>query len=266
MTTPIPVYQLDGSVCQGTNCVAASDAMLVSRSTAGKETPTAAHIRTLIGGACGGLTSDAVRYVNRVFYSLLCEQENAQPWSGLALASVHRGFILHGSYSVFNGTRFDASRNNFGGNHAVYVQGANTDGTWKVLDPLADGRYVGCPKGYEDIPDTLLRKFAGSVITGSGSALGPGLAMVLFSIPDVAPKRYAVSIAGRPGGTPFFVYILVNGVIDHRVIAHTGGFSATCTAPKLYHWPSLGTTHSLVQLTSGSRKGQYIDSKYARIV
>ncbi len=240
--------------------------MLVSRSTAGRETPTAAHIRTLIGGPCGGLTSDAVRYVNRVFYSLLCEQENAQPWVDLAVASFRRGFILHGSYSVFNGTRFDASRNNFAGNHAVYVQGANSDGTWKVLDPLADGRYVGCPKGYENIPDTLLRSFAGKVITGSGSALGLGLAMVLFSTPDAVIKHYAVSIPGRPGGTPFFVYRIVNGVIASRSIAHTGGFSATCTAPKVYHWPSLSTTRSLVQLTSGSRKGQFIDSKYARIV
>ncbi len=258
--TPVPVYQLDGSACQGTNCVAASDAMLVSRSTAGRETPTAAHIRTLIGGPCHGLTSDAVRYVNRVFYSLLCQQENAQPWSGLAAASSHRGFILHGSYAVLNHTKYDASRNAFHGNHAIYVQGRNADGSWKVLDPLADGRYVGCPKGYENIPDLTLRSFAGHVVTGSGSALGLGLAMVLFSTTDLVTKTYRAVIPAR---TKFFRYTVVSGKVTSRVIAETlTTVNAACkpVVPTPTPWTGHVAVH-LWKITQGARTGQIVDSR-----
>ncbi len=258
MTLPVPVYQLDGSACQGTNCVAASDAMLVSRSTAGRETPTAAHIRALIGGPCHGLTSDAVRYVNRVFYSLICEQDNRYQWAALPVGSAHRGFILHGSYSVLNGTVHDASRNLFHGNHAIYVQAQNADGTWKYLDPLADGRYAGCPKGYQNITDALLRRFAGTVQTGSGP-LGLGLAMVLFSTPDSVIKHYAVQIPAR---TRFFRYDVANGVITDRYIATTlTAVKAPCSAPRPYHFaghPDINTS----QIQAGARKGQWADSRW----
>ncbi len=68
-----------------------------------------------------------------------------------------------------------ASRS-FRGNHAVYLRGATlVDGARKVptYDPLADGRFKGCPNGRRLWPFWLIRAASGDVRDGGGRRLGP---------------------------------------------------------------------------------------------
>ena len=61
-----------------------------------------------------------------------------------------------------------------------------------------------------------------------------------------------------------------NGAIVHRDMYSTGGFSADCTAPQTYPVAEganvPGGSFRLVQLTSGSRKGSFINAKFAHEV
>lgn len=180
-----PVYQLDGSTYAGSNCVAASDAMAIDRSTQGAKTTTGAHIRALTGDTSGGLLLDQVRIVNKTEYNLTCAQANKMSWPDFIDSTKDAGGIALIRYSVLVGTRFDASRGHFFGNHAVWVNHRNADGSWHVMDPLADGRYAGCPHGYQDWPDSFLRKAAGAFVV-TIAPIGLGYVQVLFSTPDAA--------------------------------------------------------------------------------
>lgn len=73
----------------------------------------------------------------------------------------------------------------------------------------------------------------------------------------------APALRARVPAGSFFAYVVVAGVVRRRELRRTGGFSATCTAPNVYPWPT-GPDHrvGLVRLTSGSRRGVYISAKY----
>lgn len=177
-----------------------------------------------------------------------------------------QGSQLQGYYAAIADSRFDAG-NGFRRNHDMFVVPGLI-----VMDPLANGRYTGCYKFHgEAYPKTLLKEFAGQLVigtlsTGAPIRLGFGKVYTAFTKDNLALWRASVHTSTGY----FFVYKIVNGVIapqpGGRITQRTGGFSATCTPPRLYRWPSLGRSVSLVQLTSGSRKGQFIDSKFAKVV
>lgn len=268
---PPPDYeQLDGSAHAGGNCVPTSDAALLDRASQGAIKTNGAHIRALTGDTSGGLTLDQVRFVNQAYYGIASFQENDELWAVFTAKMKTRGAIVLVSYSVIAGTSHDCFRGNFRGNHALYVDGKNADGTWRVLDPGADGRYSGCPKGYQRYTDAFLKKAAGAFITGfTGPVIGLGHVQVLYSPQDQPAPVWNMSVTPPPPKkkTRFFVYTVINGVIDRRTVRGTGGFSAPCTPPIRFRWPAKSTTRRLVQIKKpSSRKGLWVDQKYAKEV
>lgn len=207
MPPPIarPVIQLDGSALGGSNCVPTSDAMNIDRSTAGKIRTTGAHVRALSGDFIGGCTLDEMRHVNRVLYNLNTDQRNAYLWDHLKDASQDQGFILLVCYDVISGSSHDCFRRAFRGNHAMWVNHWDAaKKMWYVADPGADGRYAGCPEGYQWYPDALLREAAGRLLISATTSarLGNGKAQVLFSIPDKAGATGQYPTQGGPIVTP----------------------------------------------------------------
>ncbi len=176
-----------------------------------------------------------------------------------------RSAILQGGYAPIADSRFDAGRG-FRGNHSVLVMPG-----FIVEDPLADGRYGQAYKYKgEAYPQSLMRIFAGRLQLDPNvdKLLGDGLCYAAFTR-DNEPNFHVNVRAGDYG-----VYrIGADGYITPAGArtAHTGGFSATSTAPRLYRWRG-HTSQSLVRVLSGSHgdaalgsgKGQYIRSTWAK--
>jgi hypothetical protein len=86
------------------------------------------------------------------------------------IAALHFGTVASEKRSLW------ASRS-FRGNHAVYLRAATVvDEARKVpaYDPLADGRFAGCPSGRRLWPFWLVRAATGNVRDGKGRRLYPG--------------------------------------------------------------------------------------------
>jgi hypothetical protein len=161
--------------------------MLVSRATRGVKHPTASTIRKLTGDTYGGTNLRQVHDVNRVHYGIESRIKQPIDWADLMdRARAGRGFILQLRYQALRYTRFDCFRHNFGDNHSIWINKMNLDGTLRGCDPGADGRYRGCPNGYQNYPRWLLKKAAGQLdLSGLNTAayrpLGAGLAYALLA-------------------------------------------------------------------------------------
>jgi hypothetical protein len=261
------VRQGDGSPAQWDNCAAATGAMDLDRDTRGGMTTTGARIRQLTGTISGGLL------LSQIDAALLKgfgprDHLDVRPKIAFVDAMNHlrlgQGAELYFSYRPLIGTKFDCFSGRFAGIHAAWMNELSADGTaiyWG--DPGADGRRADVPRGYQWIPVSLVRQAAGLYI-------GSGYAQLGFSR-DTEPA-YKARI---PAGTWFLHYFVSDGRITGHRRDHTNGFSATCTAPRLYRWsetvqarrksrglPPL-SARSLVRLTSGSRERWYIGSQYA---
>lgn len=170
-----------------------------------------------------------------------------------------KGAILQGHYSAFHNTRFEADPH-FIGNHAIFVPPR-----FKAMDPLADGRYPGIYKYKGEVyPQSLLKTFAGRLVLSpsTGRRLGDGLVYASLTRDNTVVSQYKVQVPA----SVFIKYHVVGGVIQTYRKYSTGGFSATCTAPRNY--PAKEglpfKSRRLVKLTSGSRSGTYISATYAR--
>jgi hypothetical protein len=184
-----PVKQLDGSRFQGSNCNCASDAMLVARATHGAKRPSSARIRTLTRDQVGGTNLSQVHTVNVNVYGIKSVRKQPIDWAVLMeKARNGRGFVLQLTYKPIASTKYDCFRGRFKDNHSIWVNHMNANGTLHACDPGADGRYKGCPKGYQDYPQALLRKAAGMLdLSGLGTSsyrpLGEGRAYALLCPP-----------------------------------------------------------------------------------
>lgn len=184
------VKQLDGSRYQGANCNCASDAMLINRATKGAKSPTSARIRTLTGDTSGGTNLTQVQTVNSRYFGITSYKKQPIDWDELMVRAKNgRGFILQVYYKRIAGTKYDCFRGRFKDNHSVWINHMNPDGTLRGADPGADGRYRGCPKGYQNYPRSLLKRAAGDLdLSGLGTSsyrpLGYGNAYVLLAPKD----------------------------------------------------------------------------------
>jgi hypothetical protein len=189
--TPAPyrppfVKQLDGSRFQSFNCNCASDAMLVRRVTRNAKKPSAATIRRLTGDIHGGTNLNQVHQVNKQDYHFESVLKQPIDWDELMdLAKAGRGFILQLRYARIAATKHDCFRRKFKDNHSIFVNGMAQDGHLVGGDPGADGRYSGCPKGWQHYSKRLLRLAAGELdLSGLGTAayrpLGAGRAYALL--------------------------------------------------------------------------------------
>ncbi len=181
------VKQLDGSRFQGFNCNCASDAMLVRKASGGKHAPSSARIRQLTGDTSGGTNLRQVHNVNVGSYHIASVLQQPTGWDLLMKrAKNQRPFVLQIGYRSIAGTKFDCFRGRFKDNHSIFVIGMNANGTLRAADPGADGRYAGCPKGYQNYPQSVLKKAAGELdLSGLGTAayrpLGFGKAYALLA-------------------------------------------------------------------------------------
>lgn len=251
--------QLDGTALGGSNCTCASAAMAAADDTCGVKHPTSSQVRGWTADTSGGTNLAQVDQALRTFAGVDLDVRYRLPWfEFIRRVNGGAGAILQGWYKPIRDSRFRGSES-FAGNHAIYVNPGLV-----AMDPLADGRRAGIYKYVgEAYPERLLRDFAGGLNIGGSTyrALGDGLCYAAFTR-DNEPAYKAVVRAGTYG-----VYNVVNGVIQPpgARVATTGGFSATCTAPRLYSWAG-HTSQSLVRLTSGSHSGQYIRSSWAKEV
>lgn len=198
------VNQLDGSIDAGRNCGCAVAAMAVEQATCNRARPTAAQVRTHVKNPDGSiyhgpLSINQIRDVVVGTYKQHVEVRYGMALSAFsATISSGRGGVIAIDYSPFVGTRFDCFRGQFGGDHFLWAADRNPDGTWKIADPGADGRAPGIPRGYQAIPDALIRRAAGlhKIRVNSGSGwftttvdrhYGPGHAFVLIGDVPEAP-------------------------------------------------------------------------------
>ena len=163
--------------------------MLISRGSHGTKHPTSATVRKLTGDTYGGTNLRQVNEVNHDHFGIDSRIKQPIDWDELMdKARAGRGFILQIRYQVLRYTKYDASRHNFGDNHSLWINKMNPDGTLRGCDPLADGRYRGCPRGYQDYPRLLLKKGAGQLdLSGLNTTayrpLGYGKAYALMGPP-----------------------------------------------------------------------------------
>lgn len=209
MTDAIPIKQLDGSTYQGVNCGCAVGAMQVEQATDNRARPTPAQFRSHVKNANGTQDRDAIgssqiRDVLVGTYGLKAELRFGIPFADLDDLG-DRGFSLAIDYSPLVGTKHDCFRGKFGGDHFLFVPRRNPDGTWKVADPGADGRYAGCPTGYQSMSNALVQKAAGmhavtinGKVTTVAARYGPGHAVVVIGqvpVPTIPkPEESAVRI------------------------------------------------------------------------
>lgn len=203
------VKQLDGSAFQSANCMAASDAMEVNRATQNRYSPSAARIRYLSGDRSGGLNQIQVQGVDIRHYGFTPRNYQPIAWTDVLGLAQDRGFLLSIGYGPIRYTKYDCFRHRFGDNHAIWVNHRTATG-FRAADPGADGRYTGCPSGYQTYPFSLLRQAAGALdLSGLGTAgyrpLGTGKAFILLAPPDPKPVVDPVVYRHR-------VKVLVNGL------------------------------------------------------
>jgi len=242
------------------SCTCYSGAMAGDYHTCGAKKPTGKAVRYYTGDRIGGTSLPQVDYaLNRGWGINLDTRIGSSrlTWSQFVNAiNSGRGAILQGSYRAIHGTKF-AGDLNFTGNHAVFVPPG-----WKVMDPLCDGRRAGIYKYHGEVyPRDMLRRFAGYLELSPG---GPraGLGYAWCSLTRDNKITYKARV---PEGT-FTKYHVVDGIITVKRVYETGGFSAMCTAPRLYPArDGLGfANRSLVKLTTGGREGAYISSKWSK--
>lgn len=261
--------QLDGSVLGPKSCTCYAGAMAGNYDSCGAKHPTGHQVRVLTGDTIGGTSLQQVDDALRAGYGIDLDTRSgsaALSWARFAAyIDAGRGAILQGGYGPINDSRFQGSET-FRGNHAVAVFPG-----WVVMDPLADGRRPGIYRYHgEAYPQSLLRAFASALVVNpkTGAKAGSHVWCSLTRDNTAVAKPWRAVVHPAVGQTfeRFGVYVVVNGVIVGRTMARTQGFSADCTPPRSYRWPALALTKSLVKLTTGSRKGQYINSAYAQEV
>lgn len=186
------IKQLDGSAYAGFNCTCASTAMAIVRHRRGSNPPgtapwypTPRYIRSATGDYSGGTNLDQNRRVAYNKYGVALTIKYKHPWSYFrSYIKSGRGAVLQGGYDVIRATKYSGS-STFYGNHAVYVNQVRYNTTYKryeylVGDPLCDGRRTGIPKGYQWMPESLLKSFAGRLLVGS-YRLGIGYVYAMYT-------------------------------------------------------------------------------------
>jgi hypothetical protein len=259
----LPVFQpqlQSGYALGGLSCTCFAGAMAGQYDTCGAKLPTGRQVRYLTGDTDGGTTLLQVDAALRKGYGIDLDTRigtAALTWAQFsAYINAGRGAVLQGGYAPINDSRFQGSET-FRGNHAIAVFPG-----WVAMDPLADGRRPGIYKYHgEAYPESLLRAFASQLDLGNGSKSGMRVWCGLTR-DNATTWKAGIHPTTR---TRFWVYTIHDGVITGRTVDATAGFSANCTPPRAYRWPgSSVVSKSLVQLTSGSRRDRYIESRYAK--
>ena len=153
---PVPVIQLDGSQCGGSNCTCAVAATQLDRVTGGKQTTTGAAVRRVSGVPCpAGHTLTQIAYAMHQGWGIqLNIQRDLAFADAVDRVAAGQCAIVDGGYTVFHTYKLAGAA--FYGNHAILwlevkvVLDAHghldLDASQAYIwDPLWDGRRPGIP-------------------------------------------------------------------------------------------------------------------------
>lgn len=155
--------QLDGSRCASANCTPTSHGRAVARDWLGVKNGVASVIRNQVNLFCPGLTNGQCDRAIGALYGTAMDTKygiSFDTWVNGIVAG--RGSCLIIKYSVVHGTPYDANPY-FSGNHDIYVNELRWNAALSreevlVYDPLANGRFRGCPNGSQWWPLSLVKK------------------------------------------------------------------------------------------------------------
>ena len=181
--------QLDGSVSEAFDCGVAACVMALDDASYGRIRPSTEALRKRMGNDRDATNPDQWKaaidsYADRFTALGLRPPRTAvvrgkghdELWHLLhdkrrrVLAALHYGTVASEKRSLW------ASRS-FRGNHAVYLRAATVVDEGRrvpAYDPLADGRFKGCPSGRRLWPFWLVKAATGNVRDAKGRRLYPG--------------------------------------------------------------------------------------------
>ena len=279
------IPQGDGSAYQWLNCGACAEASRVVSQTKNRRPsagspwpPTGASIRRETGDTSGGLNPYQTTQASTREYGV----SHAAPRIAskqIILDKLREGYAIDLLVAYGPIDDYMSGSPGFRGNHRMLLTGRNTD-TRKLRsnDSLYDGRRAGIPEGARWIPQSVMFDAASRLDLGGGTRLsskyGYDDAYFIPSLTRLDQQRYEAHIPKGKYGQ----YYLPNGVILHRTMYSTGGFSGQCTAPQLFpvHEDANvpGGYFKLVRMLTGSRgdsslgagKGKWINASWAKQV
>jgi hypothetical protein len=252
------------------NCTAYAAAMAADFDTCGKVYMTGQRVRALSDertpdprspGLNLAQVDDALR---RMGVDL--DTRYRLPWDTFAARiNAGQGAVLQINTRPLLSTPYRATAGAIG--HAIFVPPG-----WGVMDPAADGRGIGRGNYHEydakAYPRDLLRRAAGELVLGHEAdgtpiVLGLGRVFASFTRDQRAIYRWSLHPLGSAKRRLFYVYTVKAGAIVTRRLDSTGGVPPTlCTPPRRYPRPGHASV-SLVQLREGSRRGRWVDARWA---
>lgn len=262
MTCPNPAT--DGQLTSGDpeggrSCVAYSASYGLCAVTDGVKTASGRQIRVWTGDQSGGLELQQVDDALRV-HEHFNPDTTVTTWGKFEarIDSGKEGAVVIGGYGPISNSKY-AGQQHAAFNHAIWVPPS-----WRVMDPLCDGRHAGVYryKG-EAYPKNLIHDFTAALRLGSGSRAGANHVEASF-FPIAEGPQYSVTIIGG-----FAWYYLKQERIDHRGKAQNWTTAQTfrCTAPRLTRWANDTLTAQgyrpkairLATITAGLYKGRSVN-------
>ena len=230
-------------------------------------TPTGASIRRATGDTSGGTNPGQTTRTSQRVYGIAHAAPRISAFQNV-LKYLSGGFavdLLVGYGPI--GDYKDGSPG-FRGNHRIVLVGRNSDKRLLLsADPLYDGRRAGIPRGpaVDTADDHLQRGQCARArsVHGQDRSRRHGL---LRPVPDA--QHDPASAGGQHPGRQVHA-LQRGGGCHHRARRHTTrrASASRCTAPQPYPVaPNAnvpGGTFRLVKLLEGSRKGWYVNAKYA---
>lgn len=236
------------------SCTCYAGAMAASYERQVKKVIEGEDVRRRTGDVSGGTTLAQVDSAIRSLTGVDLDVHYRMSWTTFAAEVTRgRGAILQGWYGPIADSRFDAG-NGFRDNHAVFVPP-----DWRVMDPLADGRYPSVYKyAAEPYPQSLLKQFAGKLNLDPTGYRALGFGYVYAALTKDRVSTWHLRFFAR---RDFFVYALgpdgrITGRSKHE--GFTSDTSARCSVPIFYGWPG-HSGRMLVRMLSGGLAGQYVD-------
>jgi hypothetical protein len=213
--------QLDGSATEGFDCGVAACVMALDDASYGLIRPSTEAVRKRMGNDSDATNADqwkaaidsfADRFVSLGLQpprtSVVRGKGHDDLWRLLhdkrrrVIAAIHYGTVASEQRALW------ASRS-FRGNHAVYLRAATVvDEARRVptYDPLADGRFKGCPNGRRLWPFWLIRAATGNVRDAKGRRIYPAedrwIGLVVSKARPIGEPDAGVDPGDPDGGTP----------------------------------------------------------------
>jgi hypothetical protein len=213
--------QLDGSATEGVDCGVAACVMALDDASYGLIRPSTEALRKRMGNDRDATNPDEWKvaidsYADRFSAlglqppktSVVRGKGHDELWRLLhdkrrrVIVALHYGTVATERRSLW-------SSRSFRGNHAVYLRAATVvDEATRVptYDPLADGRFRGCPNGRRLWPFWLVRAATGNVRDARGRRLYPGedrwIGLVVSKARPIGEPDDGVDPGDPDGGSP----------------------------------------------------------------